>query len=56
MSLTRDQLAQYWGCWPHNECYPDCCEAAQWAIDNPDAADPGELRRAETWAAGETWA
>lgn len=53
MSLNADQLAQYRGCWPENECYHDCVEAAQHAID--ERTNPDELQRAEAWAGTETW-
>lgn len=57
MTIDRDQLAQYRGCWPENECYHDCCEAAQYTIDNrnesPEARE--EIDKATVWAAKKTW-
>ena len=51
--LNADQLAQFRGCFPENHCYPDCCEAAQRAID--EQWDPAELAKAAEWASRERW-
>lgn len=62
--LTRDMLAQFRGCDPENECYPDCCDAAQAAITGEyldsmtgqeKARRDEELRNALTWARTQTW-
>jgi hypothetical protein len=54
--LTCNQLAQYRGCLPGNDCYDTCQLAAQRVLDNPvAAADQDELRDAARWAATITW-
>jgi len=52
--LSSDQLAQYRGCDPVNDCYSECCQVA--CEDIAENADPGELRQAAAWAATQTWA
>lgn len=63
--LTRDMLAQARGCFPENECYGDCCDAARSEIDG-DHLDvmsdqekrerETELREALAWAKTQKWA
>lgn len=62
--LTRDMLAQARGCYPENDCYHDCCEAAQSTIDGEyqdmmsDAekrAREAELAAALRWAKTRRW-
>jgi hypothetical protein len=54
--LNADQLAQWRGCWPENECYWDCVEAARYAIENAETdSDHEELRMAREWADRQTW-
>jgi hypothetical protein len=52
-TLTTDQLAQFRGCGPSNDCYWLCCEAAAAAISGN--WNPEELAVARIWAAKETW-
>jgi hypothetical protein len=51
--LTTDQLAQFRGCDPENDCYYSCCRAAQAAINGN--WNPEELAIARIWASAETW-
>jgi hypothetical protein len=51
--LTADQLAQFRGCEPWNECYGECFAAAAEAIK--ERWWPDELAEAEAWAATQTW-
>lgn len=54
--LTCDQLAQYWGCLPGNDCYGTCRLAAQRALDDLIAVrDPCLLRSAARWAGTQVW-
>lgn len=55
MSLNPDQLAQFRGCEPWNECYADCVDAARSTIDAPATDDLEELADAEAWAATQQW-
>ena len=53
--LGTDELAQFRGCEPSNDCYFDCCEAARSDIAEQHGLYPGELDQAEAWAAAQTW-
>lgn len=56
MSVSADQLTQFRGCEPWNECYSECLESAQWSLDNPDVNDnAAEITQAAEWAAKQKW-
>ena len=55
-ALISDQLTQFRGCNPSNDCYFDCCQAAREDIEEHREGYPGELAAAETWAATQAWA
>ena len=62
--LSRDMLAQFRGCFPENECYGDCCDAAASAIegeyldmmnDREKQERDTELADALAWAKTQRW-
>jgi hypothetical protein len=62
--LSADMLAQARGCFPENECYYDCVEAAGRTIngdylDHMTSAEKeqreAELRNALAWAKTQSW-